>query len=162
MGAQVFSTVDNAKNEVIKAYGATPIDYKNLTVDQYVQQHTDGEGFDVIFDTIGGETLDASFKATKQYVGHVLSILGWGTHSLAPLSFHSATYSGVFTLYPLITGKGRKHHGDILREATKLIESGKLTPLVDPGNYTLETITEAYEALEQSKAKGKVVVSINN
>jgi len=162
LGAQVFSTVDNAKNEVIKAYGATPIDYKNLTVDQYVQQHTDGEGFDVIFDTIGGETLDASFKATKQYVGHVLSILGWGTHSLAPLSFHSATYSGVFTLYPLITGKGRKHHGDILREATKLIESGKLTPLVDPGNYTLETITEAYEALEQSKAKGKVVVSINN
>jgi NADPH2:quinone reductase len=162
LGAQVFSTVDTAKNEVINAYGATPINYKSLTVDEYVQQYTGGEGFDIIFDTIGGETLDASFKAAKQYVGHVLSILGWGTHSLAPLSFYGATYSGVFTLYPLITGKGRKHHGDILREATKLIEGGKLKPLVDPENYTLETIAEAYDALEQSKAKGKVVVNINN
>ncbi|MDN3548106.1 zinc-dependent alcohol dehydrogenase family protein [Mucilaginibacter aquaedulcis] len=162
LGAQVFSTVDAAKNEVINAYGATPINYKSLTVDEYIQQYTGGEGFDIIFDTIGGETLDASFKAAKQYVGHVLSILGWGTHSLAPLSFHGATYSGVFTLYPLITGKGRKHHGDILREATKLIEGGKLKPLVDPENYTLETIAEAYDALEQSKAKGKVVVNINN
>jgi NADPH2:quinone reductase len=162
LGAQVFSTVDAAKNEIITAYGATPINYKNITVDEYVQQYTQGEGFDIIFDTIGGETLDASFKAAKQYVGHVLSILGWGTHSLAPLSFHGATYSGVFTLHPLITGKGRKHHGDILREASKLIENGKLKPQVDPENYTLETIADAYQALEQSKAKGKVVISINN
>jgi NADPH:quinone reductase-like Zn-dependent oxidoreductase len=162
LGARVFSTVDAAKNEIITTYGATPINYKNLTVDEYVQQYTAGEGFDIIFDTIGGETLDASFKAAKQYVGHVLSILGWGTHSLAPLSFHGATYSGVFTLYPLITGKGRKHHGDILREATKLIENGKLKPQVDPENYTLETIADAYQTLEQGKAKGKVVININN
>ena len=162
LGAQVFATVDTAKNEIITAYGATPIDYKNLTVDQYVQQYTDGEGFDIIFDTIGGETLDASFKAAKQYVGHVISILGWGTHSLAPLSFRGATYSGVFALYPLITGKGRKHHGDILREATKLIENGKLKPQIDPENYTLETIADAYQTLEQGKAKGKIIISINN
>jgi NADPH:quinone reductase-like Zn-dependent oxidoreductase len=162
LGAQVFSTVDTSKNEIITAYGAMPIDYKNLTVDQYVEQYTQGEGFDIILDNIGGETLDASFKAAKQYVGHVLSILGWGTHSLAPLSFRGATYSGVFTLYPLITGKGRKHHGDILREATKLIEDGKLKPQVDPENYTLETIADAYQALELGKAKGKVVISINN
>jgi len=62
--------------------------------------------------------------------------LGWGTHKLAPLSFRGATYSGVFTLLPILTGKGRAHQGDILREATKLSEAGKLKPLVSKERFT--------------------------
>lgn len=160
-GAQVFTTVETDKNELIQSYGATPIDYTNTSVDEYVDRHTGGEGFDIIYDTVGGDILDASFKAAKQYFGHVLSILGWGTHSIAPLSFHGATYSGVFALYPLISGKARIHHGEILREATKLIEAGKVIPLVDPVNYSLETIADAYLAQENRTAKGKVVIDID-
>ena len=63
-------------------------------------------GFDVVYDTVGGATIDASFIAVKRYTGHVVSCLGWSTHSLAPLSFRGATYSGVFTLMPLLTGVG--------------------------------------------------------
>jgi NADPH2:quinone reductase len=159
-GAEVFATVSPANNELMESYGATPIDYKTLSVEEYVQQCTGGEGFDIIYDTVGGATLDASFKAAKQYHGHVVSILGWGSHSLAPLSFHGATYSGVFTLHPLISGKYRKQHGEILREATKLIESGKVKILVDPTNYTLETIAEAYQSLENFTNKGKIVITV--
>jgi hypothetical protein len=50
-----------------------------------------------------GVTLDASFQAVRRF-GHVVSCLGWGTHALGPLSFRAATYSGVFTLLPLLTG----------------------------------------------------------
>lgn len=159
-GAMVFATADPSQNELILGYGATPIDYKTLSVEDYVDLHTAGEGFDVIFDTVGGATLDASFKAAKQYKGHVLSILGWGTFNLAPLSFKGATYSGVFTLYPLITGKGRANHGQILKEAARLIEAGQVKPIVDPGYYALETITDAYAAVEQRIANGKVVIEI--
>lgn len=160
-GAQVFSTVDPDKNELILSYGATPIDYLKSSVEDYVKEHTKGEGFDIIYDTVGGEILDASFKAARQYLGHVLSILGWGTHSIAPLSFHGATYSGVFALYPLISGKGRAHHGEILAEATKLIESGKVIPLVDAQQYTLESIKDAYQAQEHRTAKGKIVIDVD-
>jgi NADPH2:quinone reductase len=160
-GAQVFTTVEPDKNELIHGYGATPIDYRKTSVEDYVNQHTDGEGFDIIYDTVGGGTLDASFVAAKQYFGHVLSILGWGTHSIAPLSFHGATYSGVFALYPLISGKGRRHHGEILREATRLIEEGKLTPLVDPTHYSLNTIAEAYQSQDKRTGTGKVVINMN-
>ena len=160
MGAEVYSTVHPDKNELIRSYGATPIDYTKLTAEEYTDKYTGGEGFDIVFDTVGGTTLDASFKIAKQYTGHVLSILGWGTHSLAPLSFRGATYSGVFTLYPLISGKGRKHHGEILTEATELIEAGKIMPMVDPRHYTLETVAEAYEAMEQKTAAGKIVIDI--
>jgi len=159
-GAEVYATVDPSKNELIKSYGATPIDYTSLSTDDYVNQYTNKEGFDIVLDTLGGATLDASFKAVKQHTGHVVSILGWGTHALAPLSFRGATYSGVFTLYPLISGKGRAHHGEILREATKLIEAGKLIPLLDTQPYTPATIDEAYQALEQRKNKGKLVVDV--
>jgi NADPH:quinone reductase-like Zn-dependent oxidoreductase len=159
-GATVFATASPADHDLIRSYGAIPIDYTSNHVDDYVREHTGGEGFDIILDTVGGAVLDASFKAVKQYTGHVVSILGWGTHALAPLSFRGATYSGVFTLYPLISGKHRKHHGDILRQATKLAEAGKLAPILNKEYYTLETISAAYEALIAGRTRGKVVISI--
>jgi NADPH:quinone reductase-like Zn-dependent oxidoreductase len=159
-GANVFSTAAPKDHEMIKCYGAQPIDYTSLTVDEYVEAYTNGEGFDIVFDTVGGPVLDASFKAAKQYYGHVISILGWGTHHLAPLSFKGATYSGVFTLYPLITGKGRAHHAEILSEATAMIEGGRLIPNVDPIEFAPAQIEEAYQYLQNGLNKGKVVVDI--
>lgn len=80
---------------------------------------------------------------------------------MAPLSFKGATYSGVFTLYPLISGKGRKHHGEILREATRLIETGKLVPMVDPQTFYPATIESAYQYLQSRSNKGKVIIDIS-
>lgn len=48
-----------------------------------------------------------------------------GSHSLAVLSFKGATYSGVFTLLPLLTGEGRERHGTILAETARLAEEGR-------------------------------------
>jgi NADPH:quinone reductase-like Zn-dependent oxidoreductase len=125
-----------------------------------MNQYTDGEGFDIVHDTVGGATLDASFAVTKVYSGHVVSCLGWGEHKLAPLSFRGATYSGVFTLLPLLTGKGRKHHGEILAEATRLAESGQLRVLLDDRKFTLDTVNEAYAIVSGGTANGKIVVDI--
>jgi NADPH2:quinone reductase len=101
-GAEAFAVDSAAKREYLAALGATPIDYRAMTVEQYVAQYTGGRGFDIVYDTIGGKTLDASFHAVRRF-GHVVSALGWGTHALAPLSFRAATYSGVFTLLPLLS-----------------------------------------------------------
>jgi len=159
-GAQVFATVSPEKKAVVESYGAVPIDYRSTSVEQYVAQHTGGEGFDVVYDTVGGTTLDDSFVAAKVYTGHVLSSLGWGTHKLAPLSFRGATYSGVFTLLPMLTGRGRAHHGEIMREATILVEAGMLTPLVDGRRFSLDAALVAHELVESGKALSKVVVDI--
>lgn len=61
---------------------------------------------------------------------------------------------------PLLTGKGGKHHGQILREAAKLIEVGQLTPLLDPRQFTLETAEAAYDVLATGVAKGRLVIEI--
>jgi NADPH:quinone reductase-like Zn-dependent oxidoreductase len=117
-----------------------------------------GDGFDIVYDTVGGATLDASFTVAKHYTGHVVSCLGWGEHSLAPLSFRGATYSGVFTLMPLLTGKGRKHHGEILAQATRMAETGQLHVRLSEQRYTLDTINDAFAAVAGPGISGKVVV----
>jgi NADPH:quinone reductase len=107
-GASVCATGSELKRELIERLGATFIDYRSEPVPDYVARLTDGRGFDLVYDTVGGATLDASFEAVRRF-GHVVSCLGWGTHALGPLSFRAATYSGVFRLLPLLTGEGRAH-----------------------------------------------------
>ena len=158
-GAEVFATVSEDKRSIVEGFGATAIDYKAMTPEEYVERYTGGEGFDVVYDTVGGATIDASFVAVKRYTGHAVSCLGWSTHSLAPLSFRGATYSGVFTLIPLLTGFGRAHHGEILREASGLAEAGKLRPLMNEKRFTAAEIAEAH-ALVEAGALGKVVVEM--
>ncbi len=161
LGAEVYATGSAADQAYIARLGATPIDYRKTSVEDYVAKHTGGRGFDIIYDTVGGATLDTSFKAVRRF-GHVVSSLGWGTHALAPLSFKAASYSGVFTLLPLLTGVGRAHHGEIMREATRLIEAGRIVPRIDPRRFTLETVCDAYRELKAGSAAGKLVVDIAN
>jgi NADPH:quinone reductase len=158
-GADVFATGSAESKALIERFGATAIDYRAMPAENYVAQYTDGRGFDIIFDTVGGATLDASFNAVRRF-GHVVSALGWGTHALAPLSFRAATYSGVFTLLPLLTGVGRAHHGEILREAARLAQAGRIAPHLDARHFALNAVDEAYRAIESRTAAGKIVIDI--
>ncbi|ASK32740.1 quinone oxidoreductase [Chryseobacterium sp. T16E-39] len=159
-GANVYATASEKDQELIRTYGATPIAFAEMESGSYIDSYTNGEGFDIVFDTLGGTFLDAAFKAPKIYTGHVVTSLGWGAHSLAPLSFRGASYSGIFTLLPLITGKGKANHGKILTEATKLVEAGKLNVRLHPTDYTFNTVDQAHLLVREGKAKGKVVIRI--
>jgi len=159
-GARTFGTGSSADSlATIASLGAASIDYGVEPVADTVAKHTAGRGFDIVYDTAGGTSLDNSFTAVARF-GHVVSALGWGPHALAPLSFKAATYSGVFTLLPLLTGEGRAHHGEILTEAAKLIEAGVLKPRLDSVPYSLADIGAAHEAVSGGTARGKVVVSL--
>jgi NADPH2:quinone reductase len=157
-GAKVYATVSNEKRSIVEAVGATAID-RHASVENYLAEHTGGEGFDVVYDTLGGPVLDASFVAVKRYGGPVVSCLGWGTYALAPLSFRSATYSGVFTLYPLLSGHHRAYHGEILSEAARLAEQGKLKPLLSKEQFGRGQIAEAYAAVARG-SNGKIVIEL--
>lgn len=159
-GADVYATGSTDGLEVIERSGATAIDYTSTPTAEYVERFTGGRGFDVVFDTVGGASLDASFTAVRTYTGRVVSILGWGTHSLAPLSFRGATYSGVFTLLPLITGDGREHHGEILRRIASLADAGRIVPRLDPRTFGLDGVDAAHDAARDGSARGKIVIDI--
>jgi len=157
-GAITFATGSARNAQVVAEAGASPIDYRGESPADYVARLTDGRGFDVVYDTAGGASLDASFAAVTRF-GHVVTTLGWGTHALAPLSFKGASYSGVFTLLPLLTGECRAHHGEILAKAAALADAGKLRPRLDPREFTWADIEDAHAAVANGTAQGKIVVS---
>jgi NADPH2:quinone reductase len=72
---KVFATGSEPSRAYIESLGAGFIDYRSEKVEDYVERHTAGMGFDVIYDTAGGTTLDASFLAVRRF-GHVVSALG--------------------------------------------------------------------------------------
>jgi NADPH:quinone reductase-like Zn-dependent oxidoreductase len=161
-GAQVFATGSRAHRETIENLGAIAIDYRSSAVEDYVAQYTASEGFDVVYDTVGGTTLDASFLAARRHSGHVVSCAGWGAHKLAPLSFRAATYSGVFTLLPLLCerGEGRAHHGEIMRQATRMVEAGQIRLRLDQRRFALADVNRVHQLMESRSAEGKLVIDI--
>lgn len=159
-GAEVFATGSAAQRESIEVLGASPIDYRDETVEQYVQRLTEGEGFDIVYDTVGGATLDAAFAAARYYSGHVVSCLGWGEHKLAPLSFRGASYSGVFTLLPLLSGRNAAHHGEILAAIAQRVDAGELRVRLDEQRFSLDDAEAAHQRVLRGEARGKVVVDI--
>lgn len=149
--------------QLAKAKGADVfgLDRAAHGIDALVADATGGDGFDIVYDTAGGTTLDTAFRVVKPYTGRVVSALGWGSHALAPLSFRAASYAGVFTLLPLLTGKGRAHHGEILRAAAALADAGLLRPELDPSRCALDDADAAHAALRERRATGKVVIEMD-
>jgi NADPH2:quinone reductase len=144
-----------------KSLGADEvIDVSQESPLQYVQRLTQGEGFEVVLDTVGGKNLDRSLDVAA-INGKVVTTAARSTHDLSPMHNKSLTLSVVFMLLPLITHHGREHHGEILKKLAEIVDQGHLKPLVDPTRFTLETVSEAHAWLESGKAKGKVVVMVN-
>lgn len=158
-GSEVFATVSKNKRTLVEGYGATTIDYREVPVGDYTKLHTADEGFDVIYDTVGGKCLDDSFNAIRRY-GHIVSCAAFGTHSLATGSLRGSTLSAIFILLPLLTGEDRARFKRILGEATRLVEQGKIKPLVDPQRFILNEARQAHDAVEQGSTVGKIVIEI--
>lgn len=134
-----------------------PLDYRSTSIEEIVQTFTNGHGFDVVYDTVGGSTLDDAFEAVSNY-NLVVSCYGWGQRSLMPLSRKLEIYSGVFVLLSLLTSKGHAHHGDILRQATQFAQTDQLCPVVDPRHFTLNTARATHEAVEAGVAVSKIAI----
>ncbi|MED3561290.1 zinc-dependent alcohol dehydrogenase family protein [Bacillus xiapuensis] len=159
-GAKVFTTASSEeKLSIGKRLGAdVSINYREKTVDEYVKEHTDGKGFDVVFDTVGGENLDWSFQAAATY-GTVLSIAARGTHDLSPLHAKALSLHITFMLLKVMNKEQRHEYGKILREVKTLIEEGKLHPLVDERVFNFDEVNEAHTLLESNEAIGKIVLT---
>ena len=160
-GAEVFSTVSSdEKAEIVKGYGATPINYRNLSVTQYVEEYTNQKGFDVVFDTVGGDNLMRSFEASK-LEGRVTSVNTRITCDLSILHQKALSLHVVFMIIPILYNqdKGKAQHGKILNEIVRGVESEDITPLIHKEVFPFKKVSEAHSLLESGKATGKIVLS---
>lgn len=159
-GADVYSTGGGESQlQMIQTLGATGINYKNESVAQYVDKYTDGNGFDIVFDSVGGENMINSFEAAALNA-HVASTVAMVNIDLSTAHFKGLSLHVVFMLIPMLHNSGRKEHGRILEAIAKIAESGDLRPIVDKETFTLEQASQAHVHLESGKAMGKVVIKV--
>jgi NADPH2:quinone reductase len=159
-GATVYAACSSSqKADIAKRLGADEcIFYKEMGVSDYVEEFTQNRGFDVIFDTVGGDNISRCFQAAALN-GVVVSVSSRSQQDLSPMHAKGLTLHVVFMLIPLLHNLGRERHGGILRQIAALVEENKLKPLIDEHKFSVTDISTAHKYLESGAAIGKIVVT---
>jgi NADPH:quinone reductase-like Zn-dependent oxidoreductase len=135
-GATVIGTASAHNAAFVRGLGADEvIDYRAVRFEDIAR------GIDVVFDTVGGETLDRSWGVLKPG-GRLVTIAASVEGSPDP-----RTREAFFIVRP---DRGQ------LNEITRLIDAAQLRPVVD----RVFPLARARQAYEHKPARGKVVLSV--
>lgn len=162
MGAIVHTTVGTPENaKIATRLGADKtILYRQQSVATYVEELTNGRGYDVVFDTVGGPNIAPSIEALATN-GRCATTVSFGAQpDLTGLHTKNASLHVVFMLIPMLTGQGLHHHGTIMERLSVLADHGRITPLLDDTRFRLEETGAAHDRLTSGHATGKVVIDI--
>ncbi|WNH50431.1 zinc-dependent alcohol dehydrogenase family protein [Stenotrophomonas aracearum] len=152
IGARVYTTARKSQFEFVRSLGADVlIDFENEDYVEVIQRETGGHGVDVVFDTVGGDTLARSADVLAQ-LGRVVSIVDIAQpQNLIQAWGKNASYHFVFT---------RQNRGK-LDELSALIERGQLRPHVG-AVFQLAEIAAAHAFLQRpdNGLLGKVAIAV--
>lgn len=141
IGAYVVTTVSADDKDFVKLLGADEvIDYKNEKFEEKLKD------LDAVFDTVGGETTNKSFKILKKE-GVLVSMLGQPDEK-------TAQEYGVTTI-----GQNTQVNTKHLNRLSQLVDSKKIKVNIDKV-FPLEEIEEAFKHQEENHPRGKVVLKI--
>lgn len=135
-GAHVIGTASAHNAEFVHELGADEvIDYKATRFEDAVRD------VDVVFDTVGGETLDRSWAVLKKG-GKMITIAAQGEHTEDP-----AVRDAFFIVEP---------DSSQLAEIARLIDGGRLRPVVD----SVFPLSRGRLAYEHKPVRGKIILSV--
>lgn len=158
-GAIVYALVSSKQKAAIASdLGADfTINYRQTPVEEFVAEYTDGKGFDIVFDTVGDDNLQNAFKAAKLN-GIVVSVVSSSRQDLTLLHAKGLTLHLVFMLLPMLFDVNRSYHSDILSQIARLVDEGKLRPLLDPKSFRFVDVAAAHEYQESGTVIGKIIL----
>lgn len=164
-GADVCTTVSSQeKADFVKQLGADEvIFYKQTDFVQAALNWTNGEGVDLAFDTVGGETFHKTFPAVRVY-GDIVTILEPDANTVWKSARNRNLRIGFeLMLTPMLQGivDAQKHHADILEQCASWIDEGKLKIHVSE-TFPLEKADLAHQLLETGSVTGKIVLLISD
>lgn len=156
LGARHIIVTAGAEDKLERAMqlGAThTINYLDEEFPRRVREITDGKGVEVVFDHVGGEVFEASFRALA-WGGRIVlcgaTAGGEATVNLRAIFFKSLSVLGS-TMGSLAE----------LKHIMPFFERGELAPVIDRV-LPFNAAPEGLEALEQREQFGKLVVSIDD
>lgn len=141
LGANIATTAAANETEYVKGLGADiVIDYKNMQFEDELQ------GYDAVFDTVGGDTYMRSFKVLKKG-GIIVSMLEQPNEELAKECEVTALYQATHM------------NSKDLEKITQLVEAGKIKVHIDKV-FPLDEAADAMDYLQGGHPKGKVVIEV--
>src|SRR5438105_7420330 len=142
-GGHVFGTASTKNQELLRELGVDePIDYTKQKFEDVARD------VDLVLDTIGGETQERSWSVLKK--GGVLVSL------LQPPSEEKAEEVGVRAAFVAGHPSGAQ-----LAEIAKIIDSGKLAPVIDR-ILPLSEARRAHELSQSGHTRGKIALRVSN
>jgi NADPH2:quinone reductase len=158
-GAKVFALSSSSeKMDIAKKLGADiAINYQSTPLAACSATYADNNGFDIVFDTVGGENLSHCINAAAIF-GQVISILAVGTYDLSPAFFKGLSLHTIMQPLPLITHIRRADYGTILSNISALVDTGHIKPIIDTRHFSIAQAGAAHQHLESGTAIGKVVL----
>ncbi|WP_307800977.1 NADPH:quinone oxidoreductase family protein [Actinomadura violacea] len=159
-GATVIAAASPAKHEVVSALGADHvIDSRRADLAAEVLRLTGGAGADLVLESAGGTTFEASLTAVKRVTGRVV-VYGLAGGE-APITNWDLVYKHQIHLIGLNIGilsqAAPQVFGEVMDEMFKLLAAGVLTP-VQPTTYALTDGPKALAELEARTTVGKLAL----
>ncbi len=164
-GAIVATTVSTPeKAEFVRQLGATHIiPYKDTDFVEATLRWTNGQGVDIAFDTVGGETFGKTFEAVQIY-GDIVSILEPAASTNWKIARNrNQRVSFELMLTPMLKGLVEEQiaQAKILEQCARLIDKQQLTIHVGQ-TFPLEQAAAAHRLLEGGSVTGKLVLLTEN
>ncbi|NJO77361.1 MAG: zinc-dependent alcohol dehydrogenase family protein [Cyanobacteria bacterium RM1_2_2] len=158
-GATVYALVSSQEKAAVACgLGAdVTINYRQTPVAEFVAEHTNGEGFDIVFDTVGNDNLQNAFQAATLN-GTVVSLVSLSQQDLTLLHAKGLTLHLVYMLLPMLSGLNRAYHAEILANIARLVDQDQVRPLLDPRSFTFAEVAAAHAYAGSGAAVGKVVL----
>ncbi|KAI8973788.1 hypothetical protein BDF20DRAFT_884041 [Mycotypha africana] len=162
LGAKVIATAGSKeKLEMAKKLGAdVAINYRDKNWTEQVKKATQGHGVDVVYDPVG--LVEASTKCTA-WNGRILVIgFAQGTIEKVPMNrLLLKNISAVGLHWGAYVKNEPERVPEVWRALFQLFESGKLQPALYHHIYTLDTIPEGLQAINNRSSYAKVIARIS-
>lgn len=171
MGLTMYGTASQGKHDLVRRYGATPIDYRSEDFVERIRKETNGDGVDAVFDTIGGRNWSRSYRCVKR--GGILIAFG----ALQITTGEESVPSILLGFFKLMAGwrllpDGRKStfyniqtrrekqpqdFKDDVNTLFQMLQAGKLEPAIAQV-VPLEQVVEVHRRIDAAEIAGKVVL----
>jgi NADPH2:quinone reductase len=177
-GARVLATAGGPeKVDFCRNLGAdVAIDYRADDFAEAVLDATDGRGVDLIFDTVGGEITQRSFRCIARNGRHLMVGFSGGIEAEdeskitpRPIVFGNFALAGVILAYTSHPEAAKRASGfnlvprsvgeQIHEHLLALLEAKRIRPVIGRV-VSFAEIPSALEALEQRRTRGRVVVTL--
>ena len=159
-GAKVLATSSSdEKLERLKQYGMDiGVNYRDGNFVDAVRKATNGQGADLVVDSVGGKTLEGSMQSVA-YRGRVITVGNVSREGrgidVSALSGANASLTGVF--FGLETFRSAARVVSLMDALLRDIAKGELKVVVDR-TYPLSEAAAAHAYIESRAAFGRVVL----